>query len=87
MNDKTQSKTMDESIRQEKIRRAMLAGPSCLTKEATVAEMAMDGSLSVLRAGTNEWIACPATRTSSGRQTCAWTRWAGRRSRPTPRLA
>jgi hypothetical protein len=45
-----------EAIKQEKIRRAMLAGPSCITRDATVAEMDREGTLSVLRAGTNDWV-------------------------------
>jgi hypothetical protein len=34
---------MAEAIKQEKIRRVMLSGPSCVTSEATVAEMGRDG--------------------------------------------
>jgi hypothetical protein len=52
----TQSQIMAEGIKQEKIRRAMLSGPSCVTSEATVAELETDGSMTVLRPGTNEWI-------------------------------
>lgn len=45
-----------EEIKKEKIRRAMLAGPSTATAEATVAEMDRQGNLTVLRRGTNEWV-------------------------------
>jgi hypothetical protein len=38
---------------EKKIRRAMLSGPSCVTSEATVAEMNLDGSMTVLRPGTH----------------------------------
>ena len=45
---------MAEEIKKEKIRRAMLAGPSFVTSEATVAEMDRHGNMAVLRPGTNE---------------------------------
>src|ERR1700751_4851294 len=47
---------MAEEIKKEKIRRAMLAGPSVVTAEATVAEMDGQGNLTVLRHGTNEGV-------------------------------
>ena len=60
MDDKTQSESeeriMAEEITKEKIRRAMLAGPSCITSEATVAEMDRDGNMTVLRSGANDWV-------------------------------
>jgi hypothetical protein len=59
MNADTHSQIMTEDIKQEKIRRAMLSGPSCVTSEATVAELNLDGSMTVLRPGTNEWICMP----------------------------
>ena len=52
MNADTHSQILAEAIRQEKIRRAMLAGPSCVTSEATVAELNPDGSMTVLHPGT-----------------------------------
>jgi hypothetical protein len=48
-----------DGITAAKIRRAMLSGPSCVTDEATVAEMDRDGQMTVLRAGTNDWICVP----------------------------
>jgi hypothetical protein len=45
---------MTEEINKEKIRRAMLAGPSSVTAEATVAEIDHQGNLTVIRQGTNE---------------------------------
>jgi len=45
---------MAEEIKKEKIRRAMLAGPSFVTSEAAVAEMDRHGNMAVLRPGTNE---------------------------------
>jgi hypothetical protein len=50
---------MAEDVTNEKIRRATLAGPSCITREATVAEMERDGHLTVLRSGTNDWVCVP----------------------------
>ena len=43
-------------IKKEKIRRALLAGPASVTREATVAEMNKAGELAVLRPGTNDWV-------------------------------
>jgi hypothetical protein len=55
-----------DAIKQEKIRRAVLAGPSCITREATVAEMDREGNLSVLRAGTNDWVYVPGDQNVIG---------------------
>lgn len=66
MNADTNSQIMAEGIKQEKIRRAMLAGPSCVTSEATVAELGTDGSMTVLRPGTNEWICVPGDQNIVG---------------------
>src|SRR5580692_5123625 len=66
MSDNTHSQVMAESIKNEKIRRATLAGPSCVTNEATVAEMDKDGNMTVLRPGTNEWICVPGDQNIIG---------------------
>jgi hypothetical protein len=66
MNADTNSQIMAEGIKQEKIRRAMLAGPSCVTSEATVAELNLDGSMTVLRPGINEWICIPGDQNIVG---------------------
>jgi hypothetical protein len=66
MTDKTQSQIVAENIKQEKIRRVMLAGPSGVSSEATVAEMNMDGSMTVLRPGTNGWICVPGDQNIVG---------------------
>jgi hypothetical protein len=58
---------MAEEIKQEKIRRAMLAGPSSVTAEATVAEMDHQGNLTVLRPGTNDWVCIPGDQNVVGR--------------------
>jgi hypothetical protein len=58
--------SMAQAIKQEKIRRAMLAGPSSITRDATVAEMGPEGNLSVLRAGTNDWVCVPGDQNVIG---------------------
>jgi hypothetical protein len=58
---------MAEEIQQEKIRRVMLAGPSSVTAEATVAEMDHQGNLTVLRPGTNDWVCIPGDQNVVGR--------------------
>jgi hypothetical protein len=67
---KTQSEAEErspaEAIKQEKIRRAMLAGPSGITRNATVAEMDRDGNLTVLRSGTNNWVCVPGDQNVVG---------------------
>jgi hypothetical protein len=40
---------MAEEIKKDKIRRAMLAGPSSITSEATVAELDRQGNLTVVQ--------------------------------------
>ena len=70
MNNKTQGETEEqilaEEIKNEKIRRAMLAGPSCITAEATVAEMDSKGQMTVLRPGTNDWVCVPGEQNIIG---------------------
>ena len=56
-----------EEIKKEKIRRAMLAGPTVVTAEATVAEMDHLGNLTVLRAGKNEWVCVPGDQNVVGK--------------------
>ena len=55
-----------EEIKQEKIRRALLAGPACVTRDATVAEMDKEGTMTVLRAGTNDWVCMPGDQNIIG---------------------
>ena len=53
----------DDDITKEKIRRALLAGPESITREATVVEMDSNGTVVVLKQGSNKWtcmLACPA---------------------------
>ena len=62
----TEEQVMAEAIKNEKIRRAMLSGPSCITSEATVADMDEKGDLTVLRAGTNDWVCVPGEQNIIG---------------------
>ena len=64
MPDKSQNNS--EEIKSEKIRHAMLAGPSCITSGATVAEMDKDGRMTVLRPGTNDWVCVPGNQNIIG---------------------
>jgi len=57
---------LNEEIRNEKIRRAMLSGPSVITKDATVAEMDGLGNMTVLRPGTNAWVCVPGNQNVIG---------------------
>jgi hypothetical protein len=50
---------LGDAILKERIRRAMLSGPPVITNEATVAEMDRQGNMTVLRAGTNDWVCVP----------------------------
>ena len=51
--------TMSDEIVKAKIRRALLSGPDCITKDAAVVEMGADGKTTVLRPGTNRWVCVP----------------------------
>jgi hypothetical protein len=57
---------MEEELKNEKIRRAMLAGPSIVTSDATVAEMNRQGNMTVLRPGTNGWVCIPGDQNVIG---------------------
>jgi len=70
-------KTREEQIRAVRIARAMRAGPRTITEHATVAEMDKQGRMTdILREGTNDWVACPATKMSSAIHQCVSTHWA-----------
>jgi hypothetical protein len=49
-----------------KIRRALLAGPACLTKDAAVLDRDAVGNIKVLRQGTNKWICTPGDENKIG---------------------
>jgi len=55
-----------DDIKQEKIRRSLLAGPPTITGDATVAELDREGNLTVLRAGTNDWVCVPGDQNIVG---------------------
>jgi hypothetical protein len=62
----TDQQVMADAIKDEKIRRAVLAGPSCVTSDATVADMAQNGDMTVLRPGTNDWVCVPGDQNVIG---------------------
>jgi hypothetical protein len=49
-----------------RITRARLSGPEQVTKDATVAELAADGTMTVLVKGTNEWVCTPGNENKIG---------------------
>ena len=49
-----------------RITRARLSGPEQVTKDATAAEMAADGTLTILVKGTNEWVCTPGSENKIG---------------------
>ena len=55
-----------DEISTEKIRRSLLAGPDCITREATVAEIGAQGKMIVLRPGTNQWVCVPGNQNIIG---------------------
>jgi hypothetical protein len=58
--------SQQEQVLAAKIARAMLSGPNMITKDATVAEMGMDGKLAILRQGTNDWVCFPGDENEIG---------------------
>jgi len=59
-------KSVNDEVVKEKIRRALLSGPSSVTSEATVIEMDAQGKLVVLRQGTNRWVCMPGNENLIG---------------------
>ncbi len=57
---------VEEEHLQAKIGRAMRAGPYQVTKDATIADWSHDGSIKVLRAGTNDWVCFPGNENEIG---------------------
>ena len=57
---------LDEQVRAEKIRRALLSGPEVITRDATVAEMDRQGNLTVLRPGKNDCVCVPGNQNIVG---------------------
>src|ERR1700720_2980035 len=66
-NDSTQGcRDMADKAEDPRITRARLSGPEHVTKDATVAEIAADGTLTVLVKGTNEWVCTPGNENKIG---------------------
>jgi hypothetical protein len=57
---------MSDEIVKAKIRRALLSGPDCISRDATVVEMGADGKTTVLRPGTNQWVCVPGNENIIG---------------------
>jgi hypothetical protein len=57
---------MADKAEDPRIRRARLSGPEQVTKDATVAEIAADGTMTVLVKGTNEWVCTPGNENKIG---------------------
>ncbi len=55
-----------DGVVEAKIRRALLAGPAGLTKNATVVDRDSSGNTTVLRPGTNKWICMPGDENKIG---------------------
>ena len=58
--------SVSDEIVKAKIRRALLAGPDCITREATVAALDAQGKMTVLRPGTNHWVCVPGNENIIG---------------------
>jgi hypothetical protein len=57
---------MVDKAEDPKITRARLSGPEQVTKDATVAEIAADGTMTVLAKGSNEWVCTPGNENKIG---------------------
>jgi len=57
---------MADKAEDPRIRRARLSGPEVVTKDATVAEIGVDGSFIVLAKGANEWVCTPGDENKIG---------------------
>jgi hypothetical protein len=57
---------MTDRAEDPRVRRARLSGPEHVTKDATVAEIAADGNMTVLVQGTNEWVCTPGNENKIG---------------------
>ena len=63
---KTKGKQMLDQAEDPRITRARLSGPEQVTRNATVAELGADGTLTVLAKGTNEWVFVPGNENKIG---------------------
>jgi hypothetical protein len=57
---------VNDQAEDPRITRARLSGPEHVTKNATVAEIAADGTMTVLVKGTNEWVCTPGNENKVG---------------------
>jgi hypothetical protein len=57
---------MQDRAEDPRITRARLSGPEQVTRNATVAELGADGTLTVLAKGTNEWVCVPGNENKIG---------------------
>jgi hypothetical protein len=57
---------ISNEIAKAKIRRALLSGPDVITREARVAEMDVQGKMTVLRRGTNKSVCIPGNENIVG---------------------
>ena len=57
---------MKDNAEDPRITRARLSGPEQVTRNATVAELGPDGSMTVLVKGTNEWVCVPGDEDKIG---------------------
>ena len=62
----TEDNGIAEAMVAAKIRRALLSGPECVTKDATVVEMDAQGNVTTLRPGTNQWVCIPGNENVIG---------------------
>jgi hypothetical protein len=62
----TSADSRDDLVKAVKIARAMRAGPSEITRDATVAEMDQQGNMAILRKGSNEWLCTPGDENRVG---------------------
>ena len=60
------AESAENGVVDSKIRRALLAGPAGLTKDATVVDRDAAGTTKVLRQGTNKWICTPGDENKIG---------------------
>jgi hypothetical protein len=57
---------MMDKAEDPRITRARLSGPEHITKDATVAEIAADGTMTIVVKGTNEWVCTPGDENKIG---------------------
>jgi hypothetical protein len=71
----TEDNGIADAVVAAKIRRALLSGSECVTKDATVVEMDAQANMTTLRPVTNQWVCIPGNETLSEQQICVLIRW------------